>query len=131
MTSRKRLNPNSFTCVLICLNGFSGSSVVKNPPAIVGDADSIPGSGRSPGEGNGNPLHYSCLGNPMNRGALRATVHGVTKSWTQLGDSTTTMAQLSFHNNRSLNDDSRMIWYSDGNKLFFWEFASHNDLIYS
>ena len=67
----------------------------------------------------------------MNRGAFRATVHGVTKSWTQLRDSTTTMGQLSFHNNRSLNDDSRMVWYSDRNKLFFWEFASHSDLIYS
>ena len=44
----------------------------------------IPGSGRSPGEGNGNPLQYSCLENPMDRGAWWATVHGVTKSWTQL-----------------------------------------------
>ena len=47
-----------------------------------GDTDSLPGSGRSPGEGNGNPLQYSCLGNPMDRGAWQATVHGVTKSWT-------------------------------------------------
>ena len=45
---------------------------------------SIPGSGRSPGEGNGSPLQYSCLGNPMDRGAWRATVHGLTKSWTRL-----------------------------------------------
>ena len=44
----------------------------------------IPGMGRSPGEGNGNSLQYSCLGNPMDRGAWRATGHGVTKSWTQL-----------------------------------------------
>ena len=44
----------------------------------------IPGPGRSPGEENGNPLQYSCLGNPMDRGAWRATVHGVIKSWTQL-----------------------------------------------
>ena len=48
------------------------------------DAGSIPGSGRSPGGGHGNPLQYSCLENPMNRGAWRATVHGVSKSWTQL-----------------------------------------------
>ena len=48
-------------------------------PADAGDEDSIPGSGRSPKGGNGNPLQYSCLGNPMNRGALQATVHGVTK----------------------------------------------------
>ena len=51
-----------------------------------GDLASIPGLGRSPGEGNGNPLQYSCLGNPMDRGAWRATVHGVTKSWTHLSD---------------------------------------------
>ena len=46
-----------------------GGSVVKNPPANAGDTGSIPGSGRSPGEGNGNPLQYSCLENPMDRGA--------------------------------------------------------------
>ena len=45
--------------------GFRGGSVVKNPPASAGDADLIPGSGKSPGEGNGNPLQFSCLGNPM------------------------------------------------------------------
>ena len=59
--------------------------VVKNSPASAGDVrdvGSIPGSGRSPGEGNSNPLQYSCLENPMDRGAWRATVHGVTKSWT-------------------------------------------------
>ena len=61
--------------------------VVKNTPPNTGnlrDADSIPGSGRSPGEGNGNPLQYSCLGNSMGRGALQATVHSVPKSWTWL-----------------------------------------------
>ena len=52
---------------------------VKNPPANAGDVGSIPGSGRSPGEGNGNPLQYSCLGNPMDRGAWQTTVHEVTK----------------------------------------------------
>ena len=56
-----------------------GGSVVKNPPANAGDAGSIPGSGRSPGEGNGNPLQYSCLQNSMGRGAWQAMVHGVTK----------------------------------------------------
>ena len=67
------------------LKGFPGGSVVKNPPASEGDTrdvGSIPGSGRSPGEDNGNPLEYSCPGNPMDRGAWRATVHGVAKSWT-------------------------------------------------
>ena len=53
--------------------------MVKNPPANAGDSGSIPGSGRSPGEGNGNPLQYSCLGNPMNTGAWWATVHVVAK----------------------------------------------------
>ena len=59
--------------------------VVKNSPASAGDArdsGSIPGSGRSSGGGPGNPLQYSCLENPMDRGAWRATVHGVPKSWT-------------------------------------------------
>ena len=50
--------------------------MVKNPPANAGDEGSIPGSGRSPGEGNENPLQYSCLGNLMDRGAGQATVHG-------------------------------------------------------
>ena len=59
--------------------GFSGGSVVKNSLANARDTTSIPGLGRSPEEGNGNPLQYSCLGNPMNRGAWWATVHGVTK----------------------------------------------------
>ena len=53
--------------------------MLKNLPANTGDMSSIPGSGRSPGEGNGNPLQYSCLGNPMDREAWRTVVHGVTK----------------------------------------------------
>ena len=66
--------------------GFPGGSVVKNPPANAGDADLISESGRSPPEGNGNPLQYSCLGNPMERGAWWATVRGLQKSQTQLSD---------------------------------------------
>ena len=61
------------------LEGFSGSSVVKNPPANTREAGLIPGSQRSSGGGNGNPLQYSCLENSIDRGAWRATVHGVTK----------------------------------------------------
>ena len=60
--------------------------MVKNLPANAGDAgdvDLIPGLGRSPGEGNGNPLQYPCLRNPMDRGVWQATVHGVAKSQTQ------------------------------------------------
>ena len=56
------------------------AQMVKNLPANAGDPGLIPGSGRSPGEGNGYPLQYSCLENSMDRGAWRATVHGVTKS---------------------------------------------------
>ena len=59
--------------------GFPGGSGVKNPPANAGDVGLIPGSRRSPGEGNGNPLHYSCLGNPKDWGAWRVTVQGVAK----------------------------------------------------
>ena len=58
---------------------FPGSSAGKESACNVGDLGSIPGLGRSPGEGNGNPLHYSCLGNPMDRGAWHVTVNGVAK----------------------------------------------------
>ena len=59
--------------------GFPVGSVVKNPSANSGDAGSIPGSRRSPGEGNGNPFQYSCLKNLMDRGAWQTTVHGVAR----------------------------------------------------
>ena len=59
--------------------GFPGGSVVKNLPANTGDAGPIPGSGRSSGGGNGNPLQYSCLENTMDRGAWRAAVHGIAR----------------------------------------------------
>ena len=64
------------------LLAFPGGSVVKNPPANAGDVSWIPRSGRSPREGKGYPLQYSCLENSIDRGALRAIVHGVTKSQT-------------------------------------------------
>ena len=63
---------------------FPGGSVVKNPPTNAGDKSSIAGSGRSPGEGNGNLSQYSHLGNPIDKGGWRAMVHGITKSQTQL-----------------------------------------------
>ena len=59
--------------------GFPGGSEVKNPPADAGDVSLISGWGRSPGEGNGNPLKNSCLRNPMDRGAWQATIQGVAK----------------------------------------------------
>ena len=66
--------------------GFPGGSVVRDPPANPGDTGLIPGPGRSPGEGNSNPLQYSCLGNPMDRGAWWAIAHSVTKSRKQLSN---------------------------------------------
>ena len=68
---------------------YPGDLVVKNPPANAGRTGWIPGSERSPGGGDGNPLQYSCLENPMDRGAWQATVHAVARSWTWLSDSTT------------------------------------------
>ena len=65
---------------------FPGTSVIKNSLTNAGGTGLIPGSGRSPGEGNGNPLQYPCLGNPMDRGAWWATVHGVSKSQILLSD---------------------------------------------
>ena len=68
---------------------FLGYLEIKNLPANAGDtrdSGSVPESGRSPGVGNGNPLQYTCLENPMDRGAWQATVYGVTKSWTRLSN---------------------------------------------
>ena len=65
---------------------FPSGSDGKESACNAGNPGSISGSGRSRGEGNGNPLQYSCLENSMDRGAWQATVHGVTKSWTRLSD---------------------------------------------
>ena len=65
--------------------GFPGGSVVKDPPANAGDTGdlgSIPGSGKSSGKGNGNPLQYSCLENPTDRGPWQATIHSIAKTQT-------------------------------------------------
>ena len=70
--------------------GFPGGSEIKVSACNAGDLGSIPGSGRSPGEGNGNPLQYSCLENLMDGGAWWATVHRVAKSRTRLSDFTHT-----------------------------------------
>ena len=88
--------------------------MVKNPPANAGDVrdvGSIPGLGRSPGEGNGNPLQYSCLENSMDREAWRAIVHGVAKSQTQLSTQ---------HTQRSFNSPPFHVQRSTGlnNKLY-------------
>ena len=73
-----------FVSHLHSTEGFPGGSVVKNPPASAGDVGLIPGSGRSAGGENGNPLQDSCLEYSMDRGAWRAAVHGVTKSQIRL-----------------------------------------------
>ena len=82
-----------FSCIRRLVVGFMShpddpsDTVVKNPSASAGDTrdmDSIPDREDSPGVGNGNPLQYSCLENPMDRGAWRATVHGITRDWMQL-----------------------------------------------
>jgi len=68
------------------MQGFPGASEGKASACSVADPGSIPGSGRSTGEGNGSPLQYSCLENSMDEGAWWAEVHEVTKSWTRLSD---------------------------------------------
>ena len=82
---RDHLHPTSLEWSNIHVN-FPGGSDGKASVYNAGDPGSIPGSGRSPGEGNGNPLQYSCLENPMDGGAWEAAVHGVAKSRTQLSD---------------------------------------------
>ena len=79
---------------ILVFKGFPGGAEVKASACDVGDLGWIPGWGRSPGEGNGNPLQYSCLGNPMDGGAWWATVHGL-QSWTRLSNFTFTFV---FHN---------------------------------
>ena len=72
--------------ILFLISLHPGVSDSKESACDAGEPGSIPGSGRSPGDRNGNPLWYSCLGNPMNRGPWQATVCGFTKNWTQLSD---------------------------------------------
>ena len=82
--------------VVIChhTSCFPGGADVKESACSIGDLGLIPGSGRSPGERNGNPLQYSCLGIPMDRGAWWATVHGVAKNQTRLSDQNTHHTEL-------------------------------------
>ena len=98
--------------------------MVKNLPINAGDVSSIPGSGRSPRKGNGNPPQYSCLGNPIDKGALWAAVHGVTKSWTR----------ASIENNRKLDllckecraiITSGLVLITNSDNLIIWRKASH------
>ena len=82
-------NKHMWLCAyVICVHAYKRASQVaqwvKNLPANAGAKGSIPGLGRPPGEGHGNPLQYSCLENSMDRGAWWTIVHGVAKSWTRL-----------------------------------------------
>ena len=80
-----KMNKKIIMNIKFISTGFLSDAVIKNLPVIVGDARdlcSVPGWGRSPGVGNGNPLQYSCLENPMDRGTWRAIVQEVAKSWT-------------------------------------------------
>ena len=88
---RKSVTTSTFSPFICYEVGFPGGSEDKAFAYNAGDPGSIPGLGRSLGEGNGNPLQYSCLKNPMDRGAWQPTVHGVTKSQTRLSDFTHTV----------------------------------------
>ena len=94
-------------------NGFPGGSVVMNLPARAedtGDAGSLPGLGRFPGGGNGNPLRYSCLENPQDSGAWRATVHGVAKHQTQLSTHTCNTQKRIFHFQLTINLQNHLLF---------------------
>ena len=95
---------------------FPGGSDGKASVYNAGDPGSIPGLGRSPGEGNGNPLQYYCLENPTDRGA--STVHGVTKGWTRLGDSTFTFYPYGCEKVSHCGFDLHLLMISDFEHLF-------------
>ena len=89
--SPRSIHAFTYCTILSSLNDdFPGGSDGKVSAYNAGDPGSIPGLGRSPGEGNGNPLQYSCLENPLDEGAWWATVHGIAKNLTQLSDFTFT-----------------------------------------
>ena len=75
--------------------GFPGGTVVQNPPANAEDVSSVPGSGRSPGVGNGSPLQYSCLENPKDRGVWQATAYGVARVGHDLASKPPPQSQIS------------------------------------
>ena len=104
--------------------GFSCGSVVKNLPANAGDAGSIRGLRTFPRGGNGNPLQYSYLGNPMDRGDWQATVHGVTKRWIWLSN----WARMHSHNHRL--HDGRSIGHQNLTKARGWDAFSLLSLIF-
>ena len=111
-TRQTHLPPKKISAYLQSYHlAFQVALVVKNPPANAGDTGLIPGLGRSPGEGHGNPLQYSCLDNPMDRRTWQATIHRIAKSRTRLkGLSTTTgLEKVSFHSNPKERQCQRML----------------------
>ena len=98
--------------------------MVKNPPANAGDMGFIPGLGRSPGEGNGNPLQYSCLGNPMDREAWQATVLGVAGNRTRLSNNNTVCIQIII-----MNEEIPVIPLSLSSKLLNLQLVSEVSLV--
>ena len=110
--------------------GFPGSSVVKNPPASAGDTEdlgSVPGSGSAPGEGNGNPFHYSCLENPMDKGTWQTVIHRVTQSQTQLNTHTHTHThRAEFNPNRGGKKQVLFVHVIQG--LFYYQKESNSVL---
>ena len=88
--------------IMVGGEGFPGGSAVKNPPANTGYQGLIPGLGRPPAEGHGDPLQYCCLGIPMDRGSWDAIVHGVAKGQTILIDETTTTAKQSSYSHQNI-----------------------------
>ena len=114
--------------------GFPGGSEVKASACNAGDLGSISGSGRSPGEGNGNPLQYSCLENPMDGGASWATVHGIAKSRTRLSDFTffhyTLLASLVAQMVKSLSAmQETRVWSPGKEDPLEKEMASHSSIL--
>ena len=103
-----------------CLAPLCGS-VVKSPLANAGDMGSIPGLGRSPGEGNGHPLQYSCLENPMDRGAWQARVHRVVKSRTRLKQLRTNAGSCSTSILYLVSESWMSCSWSRDNKIYFTE----------
>ena len=106
------------------VTGFPGGSVVKNPPANARDASLIPGWKRSPGEENGNPLQYSCLGNPMDRGAWWAKVHGVAKSQARL--STHARTQTNIFKSFQISAKSKGASEENPPVLICWSFSDYS-----
>ena len=114
---------DSFTDATSCSMGFPDGSVVKHPSANAedtGDMGLIPGFGKSPWGGNGNSLQYSCLENPLDRGAWQALVHGVAKNWTRLSNWAHTHSLCSRHDVFGLKKQNSISNYDVETQSTIW-----------